>query len=73
MAPAADFLFFAKGYAESLCTKSTGLWERVLVCPHHQMVNSSTEQPHCLSEREPTWAQVSWSPNKDYAEDRKPK
>ena len=34
---------------------------------------SSTEQLHCLSERELTWAQVSRSPNKGYAEDRKPK
>ena len=41
--------------------------ESVLFCRHYQMVL------HCLRERESTQAQVPQSPDKDYAEDRKPK
>lgn len=51
----------------SPCAQHRRALERVLVCRHYQMVL------HCLKEREPTQAQVPQSPNKDYAEDRKPK
>lgn len=73
MAPAADFLFFAKGYAWVPVHKVDRALRKSPGSSSPPDGPSSTEQPHCLSEREPTWAQVSRSPNKDYAEDRKPK